>query len=335
MTKFALYDPPEVFQASKPDSEIGFIGHSLPHFRALGQTLRQALPSDYAHLAPHQADFSDYLKIHDPAYIAALEAMAADLPPQERPRLSAECQGFWYALDAYAYSLGGLYTALDQMRAGQLERAYCLSLGGHHAYRDWGHGYCLLNPLAVACRHAQGLGFQKILILDWDIHHGDGTQAIFAHDPDIFCLSIHSALDLYMGVAAGIRIGTTAAAAQVGHRNIPLLADSFEASIIGEMGLEGDFFRAEQSLPLVRQALDELPFAPDLICVFNGVDSHRDDCGGGITNWTNADFQTLTRWVLEAAARHHCPVLSVQGGGYKLPITIPAILSHLEVLASA
>jgi len=124
--------------------------------------------------------------------------MAHDEQVEELPRLSIECSGLDHCLPGYLYGLGGMLEAIDQMRAGLLERAYCFSLGGHHAYADWGHGYCLLNPQAAAARYAQTQGFRKILIVDWDIHHGDGTQSIFANDPSVYCLSIHSCLDLYM-----------------------------------------------------------------------------------------------------------------------------------------
>jgi acetoin utilization deacetylase AcuC-like enzyme len=79
-----------------------------------------------------------------------------------------------------------MFEAVEQMKRGNLERAFCFCLGGHHAHRDWGHGYCLLNPLAATARYAQELGLVRVLIVDWDIHHGDGTQAIFAHDDTVY-----------------------------------------------------------------------------------------------------------------------------------------------------
>ena len=81
-------------------------------------------------------------------------------------------------------------------------------------------------------------------------------------------------------------------------------------------------------------APENLPWAPDLICLFSGYDSHRDDCSAGITNWTNGDFYWLTQRVLELAKRSNCPVLSVQGGGYQLSITVAAAVAHVRVLAS-
>ena len=80
-------------------------------------------------------------------------------------------------------------------------------------------------------------------------------------------------------------------------------------------------------------ALENLPWAPDLICLFSGYDSHRDDCGAGITNWINDDFIWLTRRVLELARRSNCPVLSAHGGGYQLPVTVSAAVEHVQTLA--
>jgi acetoin utilization deacetylase AcuC-like enzyme len=88
-------------------------------------------------------------------------------------------------------------------------------------------------------------------------------------------------------------------------------------------------------LAAFQAALDNLPWLPDLICLFSGYDSHRDDCGAGITNWTNDDFRRLTQRMLDLANRANCPVLSVHGGGYQLPVTVAAAVEHVRVLASS
>jgi acetoin utilization deacetylase AcuC-like enzyme len=260
--------------------------------------------------------------------------MAAGETVEESPRLSLECLGYEYCLPGYQYGLGGMLAAIEQMKVGSLERAYCYSLGGHHAYPDWGHGYCLLNPLAAAARYAQGIGFERILIVDWDIHHGDGTQAIFAHDTSVYCLSIHSLADLYMASMRVLREGTTTSGEAVCHCNIPLLSHKFEDDFFEQMNLSGRFYRAEESLPAFEAALAQLPWQPELILIFSGYDSHQDDCGQSITGWAEPEFRRLTELVLEVAQRAACPVLSAHGGGYKLPVTISAAASHVETLAS-
>lgn len=332
MPSFATYLHPHTCYTSKPVDQIRFVGHSFPHFSQVRVELERAL-ADYPTLAVREAVYEDYLCVHTSAYLDKLKLMTDGEHVDDPPRLSVECTGFEYCLPGYLYGLGGMLEAIDQMRAGVLERAYCFSLGGHHAYADWGHGYCLLNPQAAAVRYAQAQGFERALIVDWDIHHGDGTQSIFANDPSVYCISIHSGLDLYMATQRVMAQGTTAAGKQVGHCNIPLLNAFFEDKFFEEMNLPGKFYRAAESLPAFQSALDQIPWTPDLICIFSGYDSHKDDCGKGITNWTNQEYGTLTTYVIELSERANAPVLSVHGGGYKLPVTIPAAVSHVEVLA--
>ncbi|NOK58176.1 MAG: histone deacetylase [Chloroflexi bacterium AL-N10] len=228
---------------------------------------------------------------------------------------------------------GGMQTAIDIMRAGNLDRAYCFIFGGYHTYPDSGHNYCVLHPLAAAVRYAQGCGFARVLIVDWDHHHGDGTQTIFASDPSVYCISIHSAADLYMARAVGLAQGMTSAAAAVGHGNIPLLNAAYSDEFGEQMGLAGRFYQAHESLSVVEETLNQLPWHPDLICIFSGYDAHIDDCGRDISNWTDDDFRRLTMLVLDLAHQLACQVFSVHNGGYNLPVTIAAAVSHVEVLA--
>ncbi|MCP4541851.1 MAG: histone deacetylase [Chloroflexi bacterium] len=332
MLNFATYLHPHTCRTSKPVDQIQFVGHSFPHFSQVRVELEKAL-AGYPTLAVRKADYEDYACVHTNTYLEKLSMMAADEHVEELPRLSVECTGFEYCLPGYLYGLGGMLQAIDQMRAGSLERAYCFSLAGHHAYADWGHGYCLLNPQAAAVRYAQTQGLERVLIVDWDIHHGDGTQSIFANDPSVYCLSIHSGLDLYMAAQRVMTQGTTTAGEESGHCNIPLLNAFFEDEFFEKIGLPGKFYRAADSLFAFLSALEQIPWMPDLICIFSGYDSHKDDCGSGITNWTNQEYRTLTGCVIELAKRANSPILSVHGGGYKLPVTIAAAVSHVEVLA--
>jgi acetoin utilization deacetylase AcuC-like enzyme len=331
--RFATYLHPETAATTRPPETIAFVGHSWPHFAQIRQALAEravAYPTLPLQIAPLDA----FSSVHTAAYLQQLLLMAAGGVPDVAPRLSAECQGLEHCLPGYQAGLGGMLEAIDQMRAGVLNRAYCFSLGGHHAYADWGHGYCLLNVQAAAARYAQAHGFAHVVIVDWDIHHGDGTQAIFAGDSSVYCISIHSAADLYMAKAAGLHAGTTTAAAAAGHCNIPVLSQVFDDDFFAQAGLPGHFYRAAQVAPVFERALAELPWQPDLICIFSGYDGHRDDCGRRITEWTEHDFERMTRMVLDRAAQAGCPVLSVHGGGYQLPVTVASAMRHIEVLAT-
>jgi len=332
-SRFATSLHPETTATTRPPETIAFVGHSWPHFAQIRQALAERT-AFYPALPLRIAPLDAFSSVHTAAYLQQLQRMAEGTVPDVTPRLSAECSGLEHCLPGYQAGLGGMLEAIDRMQEGVLDRAYCFSQGGHHAYADWGHGYCLLNPQAAAVRYAQAHGFARVVIVDWDIHHGDGTQAIFAGDSTVYCISIHSAADLYMAKAAGLHAGTTTAGAAVRHCNIPVLSQVFDDHFFAQAGLAGRFYRADHVMAIFEQALAELPWQPDLICIFSGYDGHRNDCGRRITEWSEQDFERLTRLVLDRAALARCPVLSVHGGGYQLPVTIASAAHHIAVLAT-
>jgi acetoin utilization deacetylase AcuC-like enzyme len=335
MSRFGIYFHQETCQTSIPRREIEFVGHSLPYFDAVREQLASTLRQYYPEIPLRKAAYDQFLTVHDPSYLDAIRRMSTDNQPQEIPKMSMECIGYEYCLPGYLYSLGGLLEAVDLINEGKLERAYCFSLGGHHAYADWGHGYCLLNPQAAAIRYAQERGFNNILVVDWDLQHGDGTQSIFAHDSSVYCISIHSVMDLYMAFMTVLESGTTTTAHAVGHCNIPVLQDLFDDEFFQKMmSLDGAYYRAEDTLSVFRQSLEDLPFSPDMIFIFSGYDAHIDDCGDGVTDWTYDDFQFLTEMVLDVAVDALCPVISSHGGGYNLDVTVKAAYRHIETLAT-
>ena len=247
--RFATSLHPETTATTRPPETIAFVGYSWPHFAQIRQALVERMAS-YACLPLRIAALDTFSSVHTTAYLQQLQRMAEGSVPDVAPRLSAECSGLEHCLPGYQAGLGGMLEAIDRMRTGFLDRVYCFSLGGHHAYADWGHGYCLLNPQAAAVRYAQAHGFSRVVIVDWDIHHGDGTQAIFAGDPSVYCISIHSAADLYIAKAAGLHAGTTTAGAAVGHCNIPVLNQVFDDRFFEQVGLSGRFYRADQVAPV-------------------------------------------------------------------------------------
>lgn len=329
---FAQYVHPEVLTTVKPIADSEFVGQSLPHFRQVCRTLAERL-THYPSIPVRRMPFIQYRSVHTDAYLQGIECMARDQKPETPLRLSLECTHLWYALPAYEAGLGGIVEALDRMRAGTLERAYVFGTGGHHAHRDWGHGYCLFHPLAAGVRYAQSLGFKRILIVDWDIHHGDGTQDIFAHDPDVRCISIHDGLDLYMGAVGVLPQGTTIAAQEVGQCNIPVIGADFPDDFPARLGLPGRFYRQAEIRLALLEALESLPWTPDLVCIFSGYDGHREDQGGAVTEWIEADYAEMTREVLRVAKRARCPVLSMHGGGYRVETAVSSAAAHIEVLA--
>jgi acetoin utilization deacetylase AcuC-like enzyme len=332
---FATYLYQEIFETVKPFEEINFEGYSFPHFNRIRQSLEKAL-DHYPKLPLRKADFALYHAVHNQTFLDDLMLLSQDKEPSTPLKCTVECAGMEFGIPGYCYSLGGLIEAIDQAMAGKLHRAYLFNVGGHHAHSHYAHGYSLLNTMAAAIRYGQEQGLGNVLIVDWDIHHGDGTQQIFDDDPTVHQISIHSAVDLYMLGASNIEQGTTTYAESVGHCNIPVLWDGYDDDFFKEIGLPGKFFRAAQIKQELRAALGRMPFSPDLIFIFSGYDGHKDDCGEGVTHYTNEDFRALTRIVLDYAASRKLPVISVHGGGYASPlsITINAALAHVEELVN-
>jgi acetoin utilization deacetylase AcuC-like enzyme len=154
--RFATYLHSQTAATSKPPEQIAFVGFSWPHFSQLRERLAERLGA-YPALPLRTVPLDMYGAVHTTTYLEQLQLMAADTPLESLPRLGSECIGMEYCLPGYQASLGGVVEAIDRMRQGALERAYCFSLGGHHGYADWGHGYCLLNPLAAAVHHVDVL----------------------------------------------------------------------------------------------------------------------------------------------------------------------------------
>ncbi len=333
--KFATYLNQEIFETLKPFDEINFEGYSYPHFNKLRAILEDKL-DHYPKLALRKADFDFYYSIHENTFVDDILLLSQGKDPSAPLNRTIECSGMEFAVPGYCYALGGMIEAISQAMHGNLDRAYLFNVGGHHAHSDYAHGYSLLNTMAAAIRYGQAHGLGKVLIVDWDIHHGDGTQQIFEHDPDVHQISIHSAVDLYMMKASDIEKSTTTYAEKVGHCNIPVLWDGFEDDFFEEINLAGKFFRAGHIMQEFKAALDRVPFDPDLVFIFSGYDGHVDDCGEGITNYTNNDFRVLTRMVLDYAAPRKLPVISVHGGGYASPmrVTINAALAHVAELVN-
>jgi len=214
---------------------------------------------------------------------------------------------------------GGVLNAVDMVLAGKARNAFCaVRPPGHHATPNRGMGFCLLNNVAIGARYAQkkhGLG--RVLILDWDVHHGNGTQDIFYSDPTVFYFSTHQ-WPLYPGTGRADETG--AGAAKGATMNFPFPAGSGRKEILGAI---------EHSLvPAAAR------FRPDLIIISAGFDSRVDDLLGSFT-LTDKDFADMTQVVMEMAAQHAGGrVVSVLEGGYALPGLASAALAHVQTLAA-
>jgi acetoin utilization deacetylase AcuC-like enzyme len=219
--------------------------------------------------------------------------------------------------DCALLATGGVLNAVDAVMAGKARNAFCaVRPPGHHATPSRGMGFCLLNNVAIGARYAQKKhGAERVMIIDWDVHHGNGTQDTFYSDGSIFYFSTHQ-WPLYPGTGRSDETG--AGPGKGCTMNFPLPAGSGRKEILGAI---------EKSLvPAAAQ------FRPNLVMISAGFDSRIDDLLGRFT-LTDRDFTDLTRTVMEIAAQHAGHrLVSVLEGGYNLAGLASAATSHLEAL---
>lgn len=117
----------------------------------------------------------------------------------------------------------------------------------------------------------------------------------------------------------------------VGHCNIPLVDTIYDDRFIKDCELKGNFYYREESISLFKGALRNIPFQPDMVFIFTGQDSHKDDCGDGVTDWENKDFETVMISIID---QFDCPILATPGGGYKFETTIEVAKAYINILAN-
>jgi len=223
---------------------------------------------------------------------------------------------------SYAAALqaaGGALAAVDAVVAGKARNAFCaLRPPGHHACPARGMGFCVFNNVAIAARYAQQkhkLG--KVLIADWDVHHGNGTQGIFYEDGSVFFFSTHQS-PWYPGTGRADETGKGKGLGCIMNRPFP--AGSGREQILGAF--------KDELLPAA------LKFKPDLVLLSAGFDSRKDDPLGRFT-LSDEDFSDLTKLMLDLA--HECAqgrLVSVLEGGYALEGLGSASAAHVAALNS-
>ena len=219
--------------------------------------------------------------------------------------------------EAALLAAGAAITGVETLFQGNLEKIFCgVRPPGHHAESDRAMGFCLFNNAAVAATYALAKGWaERILILDWDVHHGNGTQEVFAQSPHVFYYSLHQ-YPFYPGTGAATEIGVGEGRGFTLNR--PLPAGTGDGEYLKHM---------EKDL---RHIADS--FKPQLIIVSAGFDAHRDDPLASM-KVTESGFATMTEMVA-SLAQECCEgrMLSVLEGGYDLDALSHSVFAHLKVL---
>jgi acetoin utilization deacetylase AcuC-like enzyme len=216
--------------------------------------------------------------------------------------------------DAALHAAGSALNAVDAVVSGRARNAFCnVRPPGHHANADRGMGFCIFNNVAIAARYAQRRhGIDRVVIVDWDVHHGNGTQDIFYSDPSVFFFSSHQ-WPLYPGTGRVDETGDGAGAGTT--MNFPFPAGSGREKILGAV--------QNSLMPAARR------FHPDLVLISAGFDSRIGDLLGRFT-LTDEDFADLTRTVMELTDGR---VVSVLEGGYSLEGLAGAAAAHVAALS--
>jgi acetoin utilization deacetylase AcuC-like enzyme len=205
------------------------------------------------------------------------------------------------------------------MLAGTIDRAFVIARPpGHHATAGQSMGFCLLNTVAIPAAHAIDSGLERVAILDWDVHHGNGTQAIFYGRADVLYCSLHQS-PLYPGTGAREETGVGPGTGYT--LNAPLPPGTDDAAFL-------DTYRTA-----IMPAIDR--FAPQLLLISAGYDAHADDPIGGMA-LTDSGFQTLMAEAV-ALANRRCQgkVLAILEGGYESQVLARCVTDAIGSLDRA
>ena len=260
-----------------------------------------------------KADLADLDRVHPAGYV---ERLLAAVPEDGLVRIDPDTVMSPESGEAALRASGAIIAAIDAVAAGAADNAFCaVRPPGHHAEPGRSMGFCLFNNIAVGALHARAAhGLEKIAVVDFDVHHGNGTQAVFESDPGLLFASTHE-YPLYPGTGAASETG-------VGNVfNVPLASGSGSAEF--RAGVEGHI------LPALRE------FRPDLILVSAGFDGHARDPLASL-RLVEDDYAWITR-ELCALAGELCGgrLVATLEGGYDLDALAASVSAHVGEMLSA
>jgi acetoin utilization deacetylase AcuC-like enzyme len=310
-------------------SKLGFIYHPdfLKHDTGIGHPERPQrlealvqhllgtpLWGQMVHLRPEPAALEWVHAIHPERYASMIKSLCH---VGERILDEGDTHASKDSYDVALLAAGGVLTAVDEVMTGKLDRAFCaVRPPGHHAGTSTVMGFCLFNNVAIGARYAQRkYGIKRVAIIDWDVHHGNGTQEIFYEDNTVLYISLHQ-FPYYPGTGS---TGERGAGPGEGFTlNCPMGAGSVET----------DYLNAFQTH--IHPALRS--FRPELLFISAGFDAHTDDPLAGI-NLTDETYAKMTKLLLEVT-REDCEgrIVSVLEGGYNLQALARSATAHLKAM---
>jgi acetoin utilization deacetylase AcuC-like enzyme len=266
-------------------------------------------------VAPRSATEDDILLVHTPQY---LKLVRNEIASGRRGLSTGDTEISPGSLGAAISAAGAVVSAVDAVVTGRARNAFCaVRPPGHHASQGRGMGFCIFNNIAIGARYAaRRHGVERILIADWDVHHGNGTQEVFWNDGSVLFFDTHQH-PWYPGTGSPAETGEGKGRGLIVNRPFPAGAGRNE--ILGA-------FRTEL-VPAAER------FRPELVMISAGFDSRDGDPLGKFT-LTDADFAELTGMVAEIARQHaRGRLVSVLEGGYSLDGLARAVDAHVGRLS--
>lgn len=254
--------------------------------------------------------------VHDKAYVERFKSVCK---AGRRSFESEDNQLCYQTYDIARLAVGGILEATKQVMEGALDNAFCaVRPPGHHAEIDRPMGFCYFNNVAIAARYIQSkFGIQRVGIMDFDVHHGNGTQNIFESDPSVFYYSIHEHPSFaFPGTGRAFEKGSGEGTGFT--RNYPVLPGQGDAEY--KSVIDNDF------IPLFDQ------FGPQVLLISAGFDAHADDDMSGI-NLSSDGFSYIMERLVETANKHaDGRIISILEGGYSLKRLPELVNNHIESL---
>lgn len=267
-------------------------------------------------IQPYEAPLAWVERLHDPAYIQQLKVACAK---GRRIFGVPDCGISRETYDIALLAAGGVMAAVDAVMGGQVENAFCaVRPPGHHAERGRALGFCFFNNVALGALYAlENYGLERVAIVDWDVHHGNGTQHMFESDPRVFYLSLHEdPQNCYPGT--GYRRETGKGPGQGYTMNLPFPPHSGDEEYLEAL--------RQEALPRLRQ------FAPQLVFISAGFDGHEQDPLAHM-KLTREGYRTMGRLILDLAQETAAGrLISVLEGGYNLEVLEECVEDHLRLL---